>query len=318
MTELPDDAEDNEALEALKAMAYDGEPDEIATNFKNQGNDAYKAKDYRSAVEFYTKGIDAKCGIKEIDSKLYLNRAQVNLVLKNYRRCINDCKKALENDPTLIKAYFRMAKAFLSLGKYQDLCEAAQFGLKVAHDKELEDVFKTAEKRLKELQARQKREEDEQKTFMEAMKVRNMCLVFTKDYEENKFRKIALEDKLDIESQFIMDVILEFPSIDYNCVIDKTGELTPVSELLEIPQAQGTLQGLNLAKCSVFMESVGGGLVKVGKKKTLNELISVPLPVINWVVRLYVLPKEEIDSFVATWDKKERLAMRGSAEDFEY
>ena len=61
MTELDDtDGEggENTELEALKTLAYDGEPNEIATNFKNQGNDHFKAKNYKTAIDFYNKGLE--------------------------------------------------------------------------------------------------------------------------------------------------------------------------------------------------------------------------------------------------------------------
>ena len=48
---------------------------EIATNFKNQGNDCYKFKQYKNAVEYYTKGLDVKCDVDAINVALYINRA---------------------------------------------------------------------------------------------------------------------------------------------------------------------------------------------------------------------------------------------------
>jgi len=52
-------------------------------NFKNQGNEAYKSgrKHYADALEFYSKGIDQKCGNIELETQLYSNRAAVHLSL---------------------------------------------------------------------------------------------------------------------------------------------------------------------------------------------------------------------------------------------
>ncbi|KAK9389837.1 hypothetical protein V1515DRAFT_591992 [Lipomyces mesembrius] len=47
----------NLALEALQALAYEGTPFEIASNFKTQGNDCFKIKQYRDAAEYYGKAI---------------------------------------------------------------------------------------------------------------------------------------------------------------------------------------------------------------------------------------------------------------------
>ena len=75
------DSEDNIELEALKALAYEGTPLEIAQNFKTQGNEAFHEHRYRDALKFYTNGISAKCDDIEIDRTLLLNRAAVNLEL---------------------------------------------------------------------------------------------------------------------------------------------------------------------------------------------------------------------------------------------
>jgi len=77
----PNDAAENVELEALKALAYEGTPLEIAQNFKEQGNEAYLEKRFRDALEFYSKGIAAKSGDLTLDRLLLLNRAAVNLEL---------------------------------------------------------------------------------------------------------------------------------------------------------------------------------------------------------------------------------------------
>lgn len=81
MHNLDPTAEENLELEALQALAYEGTPTEIAANFKTQGNEAYREKRFRDALEFYSKGLAAKCGDEELESALLLNRAAVNLEL---------------------------------------------------------------------------------------------------------------------------------------------------------------------------------------------------------------------------------------------
>src|SRR5437879_2301934 len=67
MTELDESGGDgtgeNLELEALKALAYEGEPHEVAQNFRNQGNDCYRTRAWRDAVEYYTKALAVKCGV---------------------------------------------------------------------------------------------------------------------------------------------------------------------------------------------------------------------------------------------------------------
>src|SRR5271163_562351 len=78
----PNDAGENVELEALKALAYEGTPLEIAQNFKEQGNEAYSEKRFRDALEFYSKGLAAKSGDPTLERLLLLNRAAVNLELR--------------------------------------------------------------------------------------------------------------------------------------------------------------------------------------------------------------------------------------------
>ena len=53
---------ENIALEALKAMAYEGTRAEIAENFRQQGNECARAKQWTDAKEFYDKAIAALKG----------------------------------------------------------------------------------------------------------------------------------------------------------------------------------------------------------------------------------------------------------------
>ncbi|KAM3414408.1 hypothetical protein BST61_g11046 [Cercospora zeina] len=48
---------ENLMLEAIKALAYEGTKAEVAANFREQGNEAARAKNWRDAREFYSKAI---------------------------------------------------------------------------------------------------------------------------------------------------------------------------------------------------------------------------------------------------------------------
>lgn len=55
--------------------------EEIAQSFKEQGNDYFKGKRYREALNFYTQGVDAKPTDPVIQEALLCNRAACNLEL---------------------------------------------------------------------------------------------------------------------------------------------------------------------------------------------------------------------------------------------
>ncbi|KAJ2367688.1 HSP70/90 co-chaperone, partial [Coemansia sp. RSA 2607] len=58
MTDLDDAGEDNPAVEALKTLAYDEPPEEMAQNLKTEGNEQFKLRNYREAVKFYTRALE--------------------------------------------------------------------------------------------------------------------------------------------------------------------------------------------------------------------------------------------------------------------
>ena len=55
---------------------------EIAENFKSQGNDYFKGKRYREAMNFYNQGIEAKPVDPKLLEALLCNRAACNLELR--------------------------------------------------------------------------------------------------------------------------------------------------------------------------------------------------------------------------------------------
>ncbi|KAK9477628.1 hypothetical protein V1514DRAFT_333424 [Lipomyces japonicus] len=158
MTELDagdGDGGSNLALDALQALAYEGTRYEVATNFKQQGNDCFQTKQYKDAVVFYTKAIAAGASpdptedesseilqgkidgasesikLRDLVLTCYLNRAACNLELQNYRRTLNDCKEVLQRDINNVKAYYRSARACLAIDKIDDANECIKIGLRL-------------------------------------------------------------------------------------------------------------------------------------------------------------------------------------------
>jgi hypothetical protein len=55
---------------------------EVAQNFKEQGNEYFRGKRYREALGFYTQGVEAKADDGRLREALLLNRAACNLELR--------------------------------------------------------------------------------------------------------------------------------------------------------------------------------------------------------------------------------------------
>jgi U3 small nucleolar ribonucleoprotein component len=91
MTSLPeDDGEENILVEALKSMAYEGTRDQIAENFKNQGNEAVAEKRW-----FYSKAIAALKGPK-VPSHLEEGNPMLKVVELEDDETIEKKERALE------------------------------------------------------------------------------------------------------------------------------------------------------------------------------------------------------------------------------
>jgi tetratricopeptide (TPR) repeat protein len=74
----------------------------------------------KDAYKKYTEAIHLDPKNPELKAKLHCNRASINLKYKNYGKVIEDCKISIKCDPTYIKAYYRMAKAYICLKKYDE------------------------------------------------------------------------------------------------------------------------------------------------------------------------------------------------------
>lgn len=87
---------------------------------KEEGNAAFKAKDYKRAVELYTQGLEIDPTNKDTNSKLLQNRAQAQIALKDYEKAVEDCTEALRLDPGYTKAQKIRAKAHGAAGNWQE------------------------------------------------------------------------------------------------------------------------------------------------------------------------------------------------------
>ena len=54
--------------------------------YRNEGNEAFKKGDFINAIHFYTRGIKVNCNEKELEAKLYNNRAVAHFKLGKMMR----------------------------------------------------------------------------------------------------------------------------------------------------------------------------------------------------------------------------------------
>ncbi|OQN98260.1 hypothetical protein B0A48_15536 [Cryoendolithus antarcticus] len=89
---------------------------EDAVSLKNKGNDAFKAHDWPSAVDYYSKAIEAN----DQEPSFYTNRAQAYIKQEAYGYAIADASKAIELDQNFVKAYYRRAMANTAVLRHAD------------------------------------------------------------------------------------------------------------------------------------------------------------------------------------------------------
>lgn len=78
-----------------------------AVDLKNEGNKAFAAGDWPTAIDLYTQAIE----LDDSQPTFYSNRAQAHIKSEAFGYAIADATKAIELDPNMLKAHFRRGLA---------------------------------------------------------------------------------------------------------------------------------------------------------------------------------------------------------------
>ncbi len=335
MTEL----EENDDLEALKALAYEGTPLEVSTGFKERGNESFQQKQWANAKEFYGKAItillvevrkrqkapeeekkvldneEVKKEIGILEACL-VNRAACHLKLKNYRSCYLDCGSALRINNRNVKAYYRSSEALLALDKIAEADDSCSRGLAIdPNSKALQATAREIIKKHDLVLARKKKElEREQRKRLEeltlkaALKARGIKVRKTEQPPEMEDAKIELvPDPVDPTSTISFPTVLLYPLNLESDFIKAFNETEPLGHhldyILPVPwdhKGQYTPMGV---EC--YMETISGGLIKVGRKVTLLKVLSSGnVEVVDEVVKIFVVPKAQAAGWVQDFKAK--------------
>uniref|UniRef100_A0A1A9VJD6 Cns1/TTC4 wheel domain-containing protein n=1 Tax=Glossina austeni TaxID=7395 RepID=A0A1A9VJD6_GLOAU len=111
-------------LAGLQKLKYDPEEntkEELALNYKEDGNFYMKHKKFRMAVYSFTEGLKVNCDNDDVQATLYNNRSAAQFFLKNYRSALADAQTALSYKPDYVKALWRAAQCASHLQRF-DLC----------------------------------------------------------------------------------------------------------------------------------------------------------------------------------------------------
>ncbi|XP_044483074.1 RNA polymerase II-associated protein 3 isoform X2 [Mangifera indica] len=105
-------------------MTEESLPD--ATSEKELGNEYFKQKKFKEAIDCYSRSIALSP-----TAVAYANRAMAYLKIKRFQEAEDDCTEALNLDDRYIKAYSRRATARKELGKFKESIEDSEFALRL-------------------------------------------------------------------------------------------------------------------------------------------------------------------------------------------
>jgi tetratricopeptide (TPR) repeat protein len=176
-----DSEEQQKAQEYIKTMCSQDHRKEIelyerpteekliaCTQFKTQGNEAYKKKNYSLAALFYRKGLlqldytfpdvpEQEKEFRDLEISLHLNMSISKYYLEEYDECLNHASQVLKHQPSNPKALYRKA---LVLFKRDLLVESKEIVLKILTDnpknQETRELLNDIDKKQENYKARQK------------------------------------------------------------------------------------------------------------------------------------------------------------------
>lgn len=344
------DLEENDDLEALKALAYEGTPKEVGLGFKERGNECFQEGKWADGKEFYTKGIqvlqaeqrkraaeakqtgvhkpqddETKEELAILEASL-VNRAACHLSLKNYRSCTLDCAAALRLNPKNVKAYYRSSKALLALQKIpeaDDVCarglalDPSNAALKVVADQIIAKHTQIQAKKKKELEIQQTKLK-EATLLRAALKAREIRIRKTAQPPEMEDAKVQLvPDPGDPTSTLVFPTVLLYPlhlQSDFIKDFHETETLgSRVGHILAEPAPWDTKREYTLKSVECYMETLTGGLIKLGKSVTLLKALSGgKVEVVDDVVKIFVVPKTRAEAWIADFKMKKAAEKRTS------
>ncbi|XP_012059114.1 PREDICTED: tetratricopeptide repeat protein 4 [Atta cephalotes] len=283
-----------EGLQQLKYGEDENTPEELANNYKEDGNFNYKYKKYRLAILGYTTGIKTKCKDDNLMAQLYNNRAAAHFMLQNYRSCLNDCKLALKLKSQYPKALSRAATCSFHIKDYDqciDLCD--QFLDQNPTDKTISKLRSNsviAKERLQRDKRKQERTEKksdkEDEKLLETISRKGINLELTNDKQKLELRDLEPQVPqiaqsrvhFDEKDKLVWPVMILYPETQQTDFIQNFHEDTllieQLIELFEEPPEWDVKHCYTIENINVYFEGKNKcSIHKVDIQSTLNEIL---------------------------------------------
>lgn len=122
---------DSACLELLKHI-------QLVSDLKAKADNAFRNKQYPVAYKLYTDAIEKVSGNKLVLRILFCNRAAASKEMSNFRDSIEDCTRAVENDPQFAKAFIRRGRCYMAMNNLT--AAVADYTMAVKYDS-LNDTY---------------------------------------------------------------------------------------------------------------------------------------------------------------------------------
>ncbi|XP_045608799.1 tetratricopeptide repeat protein 4 [Procambarus clarkii] len=292
----------SEGLAQLKFDPDHNSPQEVAQNYKEEGNLQFKYKKYRLAVANFSEGLKQKCPDNETNAQLHNNRAAAHWHLGNYRSAIKDCEKAVEFKPDYPKAIVRAMDCATKLQSWDEVITWCDRGLRIeSTNQKLKTSRLTAvrEKKLVERDMRKKVKEEnrkfeEEENLINAIKNRGIRLgtaglkgsssVSLSDLEPCHPTSQGSRVHLNEKGELVWPVMLLYPEHHETDVIQEFTESNCIRDHLEVifgknapPAPWDTEKKYQLEKLHVYFEDKEKEkLCKIDPCQTLQQILTDP------------------------------------------
>jgi len=225
-------------------------------------------------------------------------------MVENYRSTILDCGTVLKINPTNVKAHYRSASALFALDKVYEALDVCYRGIKLDESNQpmrtlLEKIQKRS--RAKEEQDRRRRADKERKQkenvmLITAIKARNIKLRGSQqkrpDMADAEIRLVP--DPLSPTSTLEFPTMFLYPMHNNSDLIKAFSEKDTIHQHLTImlPLPWDSKGEYRVNTCECYMDTISGGIMKVGKKISLLEVLSSDkVEVLDGLVRIYIVPQ---------------------------
>lgn len=112
-----------------------------AEEYKNKGNESFKNKNYKEAIEYYTKAINV--GPKH--HTYFCNRSICHISLNDFKKGLEDAEECIKLDKNFAKGYFRKGQALKGLSRFEDAKKALQKGLELEPNTQMKELLASME-----------------------------------------------------------------------------------------------------------------------------------------------------------------------------